>query len=259
MNSCLRTIRKHWAVKCRLTNDHSPPDKSYDVTVEIQSHLLGGKEMKKNLTELVFILDRSGSMHGLEEDTIGGFNSFIDKQKEVDGDCLVSTVLFNQTSKVVYDRVSLKEIKEMTRQDYVPSGCTALIDAMGDAIHHIRNVHKYIREEDVPEKTIFVIITDGLENASTRYSSDEVKKMVSQQKEKGWEFLFLGANIDAVETAKHYGIEEDRAVRFHSDSKGHKKNFEVLSDAVCECRVAGSIAPDWQAEIVKDYESRKQK
>ena len=213
--------------------------------------------MNKNLTELVFILDRSGSMHGLEDDTIGGFNSFIEKQKDVDGQCLVSTVLFNQTSKVIYDRVSLKDIKEMTGQEYVPSGSTALIDAMGDAIHHIRNVHKYIREEDVPEKTIFVIITDGMENASTRYSSDDVKKMVSQQKEKGWEFLFLAANIDAVETAKYYGIEEDRAVRFHSDSKGHKKNYEVLSEAVCECRVTGSIAKNWDAKIVEDYESRK--
>lgn len=213
--------------------------------------------MKKNLTELVFILDRSGSMSGLESDTIGGFNSFIEKQKEVDGECLVSTVLFNQVSKVIYDRVSLKEIRKMTGDDYLPSGTTALIDAMGDAIHHIRNVHKYIREEDVPEKTVFVIITDGLENASTRYSSDDVKKMVSQQKEKGWEFLFLGANIDAVETAKHYGIEEDRAVRFHSDAKGHRKNYEVLSDAIRECRVSGGIAAEWSAGITEDYKSRK--
>ncbi|MBO4920109.1 MAG: VWA domain-containing protein [Erysipelotrichaceae bacterium] len=213
--------------------------------------------MNKNLTELVFILDRSGSMSGLESDTIGGFNSFIEKQKEVDGDCLVSTVLFNQASKVIYDRVSLKEIRKMTRDDYLPSGTTALIDAMGDAIHHIRNVHKYIREEDVPEKTIFVIITDGLENASTRYSSDDVKKMVSQQKEKGWEFLFLGANIDAVETARHYGIEEDRAVRFHSDHLGTKKNYEVLSEVVECCRINHEIQGDWAAEIEEDYESRK--
>ena len=213
--------------------------------------------MKKNLTELVFILDRSGSMSGLESDTIGGFNSFIEKQKEVDGECLVSTVLFNQVSKVIYDRVSLKEIRKMTGDDYLPSGTTALIDAMGDAIHHIRNVHKYIREEDVPEKTVFVIITDGLENASTRYSSDDVKKMVSQQKEKGWEFLFLGANIDAVETAKHYGIEEDRAVRFHSDHIGTKKNYETLAKAVVHFREEKCIAPEWDAEIAEDYKSRK--
>ncbi|MBQ6477854.1 MAG: VWA domain-containing protein [Erysipelotrichaceae bacterium] len=213
--------------------------------------------MNKNLTELVFILDRSGSMSGLEEDTIGGFNSFVEKQKKVDGECLVSTVLFNQTSKVVYDRVSLKEIRKMDREDYFPSGTTALIDAMGDAIHHIRNVHKYIRKEDVPEKTIFVIITDGMENASTRYSSDDVKKMVSRQKKKGWEFLFLAANIDAVETAKRYGIEEDRAVRFHSDSKGTKKNYEVLSDAVKMHRTCGCIAEDWSVQIAEDYEKRK--
>ena len=170
--------------------------------------------MKKDLTELVFILDRSGSMHGLEADTVGGFNSFIEKQKDVDGECLVSTVLFNSRSEVLYDRIPLREIPEMTRKEYVPSGSTALIDAMGDAIHHIRNVHKYIRKEDVPEHTIFVIITDGQENDSHRYSSDEVKKMVSQQKEKDWEFLFLGANIDAVETAKHYGISADRATNY---------------------------------------------
>ncbi len=213
--------------------------------------------MNKNLTELVFILDRSGSMSGLEDDTIGGFNSFIEKQKGVDGECLVSTVLFNQTSKVVYDRVSLQDIRKMTRDDYLPSGCTALIDAMGDAIHHIRNVHKYIREEDVPEKTIFVIITDGMENASKRYSSDDVKKMVSKQKEEGWEFLFLAANIDAVETAKQYGIDEDRSVRFNSDSKGHRKNYKVLSDVVECCRMNQVIQEDWAAEIKEDYESRK--
>ena len=213
--------------------------------------------MKKDLTELVFILDRSGSMHGLEEDTIGGFNSFIEKQKDVDGECLVSTVLFNSQSKVVHDRVPLREIEEMTRKDYVPSGSTALIDAMGDAIHHIRNVHKYIRKEDVPQHTIFVIITDGQENDSHRYSSDEVKKMVSQQKEKDWEFLFLGANIDAVETAKHYGIAEDRAVNFICDEVGVKKNFNALNKAVSMKRECCMISPDWDEEIKEDYKKRK--
>ena len=213
--------------------------------------------MKKNLTELVFILDRSGSMHGLEEDTIGGFNSFIEKQKEVDGDCLVSAVLFNQNSKVVYDRVSLKQIREMTRQDYVPSGCTALIDAMGDAIHHIRNIHKYIRKEDIPEKTIFVIITDGLENASKKYSSDDVKKMVSQQKEAGWEFLFLGANIDAVETAKHYGIEEDRSVNFVCDEAGVGTSFACLDKAVKNFRIRKCMDECWSEEIDRDFQKRK--
>ena len=186
--------------------------------------------MKQNTTELVFILDRSGSMSGLTSDTIGGYNSFLEKQKETEGECLVSTVLFNQNSKVVHDRVPLNEIEPMTKKDYYASGCTALIDAMGGAIHHIRNVHRYIREEDVPEHTIFVIMTDGLENASTKYSSDDVKKMVKQQEEKGWEFLFLGANIDAVETAKEYGITEDRAVDFLCDKEGMGTNFEALSE-----------------------------
>lgn len=213
--------------------------------------------MKKDLTELVFILDRSGSMAGLESDTIGGFNSFISRQKDVDGKCLVSTVLFNNRSKVIYDRVSLDDIIEMTKNDYVPGGSTALIDAMGDAIHHIRNVHKYIREEDVPEKTVFVIITDGMENDSHRYSSDEVKKMVSKQKEKGWEFLFLGANIDAVETAKQYGIGADRSVRFHNDSKGIEKNFSVLSATVSKYRMNDVMDEECLTEIRQDYESRK--
>lgn len=213
--------------------------------------------MKKNATELVFILDRSGSMSGLTSDTIGGYNSFLEKQKETDGECLVSTVLFNQHSKVVHDRVPLNEIEPMTKKDYYASGCTALIDAMGGAIHHIRNVHHYIREEDVPEHTIFVIMTDGLENASTKYSSDDVKKMVKQQEEKGWEFLFLGANIDAVETAKEYGITEDRAVDFLCDKEGMGTNFEVLSESVGKFRVTGAISKKWSEKIQSDYEKRK--
>ncbi|MBR2553070.1 MAG: VWA domain-containing protein [Erysipelotrichaceae bacterium] len=212
--------------------------------------------MNKELTELVFILDRSGSMHGLEKDTIGGFNSMIEKQRKEEGDCLVSTVLFNHRSDVLYDRVSLKEIREMEEKDYTPSGCTALIDALGSAIRHIRNVHKYIREEDVPAHTIFVITTDGLENASHRYSSDQVKRMVSEQKEKGWEFLFLGANIDAVETAKMYGIDEDRSVKFVNDSVGHMKNFSVLSKTITRFRGSGTIEPDWSEEIQEDYKKR---
>ena len=213
--------------------------------------------MKKNATELVFILDRSGSMSGLTSDTIGGYNSFLEKQKETEGECLVSTVLFNQNSKVVHDRVPLNEIEPMTKKDYYASGCTALIDAMGGAIHHIRNVHRYIREEDVPEHTIFVIMTDGLENASTKYSSDDVKKMVKQQEEKGWEFLFLGANIDAVETAKQYGITEDRAVDFLCDKEGMGTNFEVLSESVGKFRVTGAISKKWSEKIQSDYEKRK--
>ena len=212
--------------------------------------------MNKELTELVFILDRSGSMHGLEKDTIGGFNSMIEKQRKEEGDCLVSAVLFNQRSDVLYDRVSLKEIREMTEKDYVPSGCTALIDALGGAIKHIRNVHKYIREEDIPAHTVFVITTDGLENASHHYSSDQVKRMVAEQKEKGWEFLFLGANIDAVETAKMYGIDKDRSVNFVPDSIGNAKNFVVLSETIAKFRAKGKIDADWSEEIEEDYKKR---
>ncbi len=213
--------------------------------------------MKKDMTELVFILDRSGSMSGLEDDTIGGFNSFVEKQKREKGECLVSTVLFNNRSNVIHDRVSLDKIEKMTRKEYFASGSTALIDAMGDAIHHISNVHRYIREEDVPESTIFVIITDGKENDSHRYSSDEVKKMVSEKKEKGWEFLFLGANIDAVETAKHYGIDEDKAVDYCCDEEGIKTNFSVLSQAVSGFRACKKISESWSDEIKKDYQRKR--
>lgn len=186
--------------------------------------------MKKNLTEIVFILDRSGSMSGLEADTIGGFNSMIEKQRKADGEALVSTVLFDNMSEVIHDRVDIRDIKSMTDRDYTARGCTALLDAIGGAIHHIGNVHKYARKEDVPEHTLFVITTDGMENASRRYDSEKIKKMIERQKEKyGWEFLFLGANIDAVETAKHFGIGADRAVNYHSDHKGTQLNYEVLS------------------------------
>ena len=165
------------------------------------------QNMRKNMTEIVFILDRSGSMSGLETDTIGGFNSMIEKQKKENGEALISTVLFDNVSEVIHDRVPVQKVEPMTDRDYSVRGCTALLDAIGGAIHHIGNVHKYARNEDVPEHTLFVITTDGMENASRRYDSETVKKMIERQKEKyGWEFLFLGANIDAVETAKHFGV-----------------------------------------------------
>ena len=214
--------------------------------------------MKKNLTELVFILDRSGSMHGLEKDTIGGFNAMIEKQKKEDGEVLVNTVLFDSESKVIHDRVPLNEIASMTEKDYRVGGCTALIDAIGGAIHHIGNVHKYIRPEDVPEHTLFVITTDGMENASHRYTSEEVKGMIGRQKEKyGWEFLFLGANIDAVETAARFGINEDRAVDYKCDAEGTALNFEVLSDAVCSVRAARPLGRSWKSRIEDDMKNRK--
>ncbi len=214
--------------------------------------------MKKNLTEIVFILDRSGSMSGLESDTIGGFNSMIEKQKNAEGEALISTVLFDNTSEVIHDRVSVQSIKPMTRDDYTVRGCTALLDAIGGAIHHIGNVHKYARNEDVPEHTLFVITTDGMENASRRYDSEKVKKMIERQKEKyGWEFLFLGANIDAVETARHFGISEDRAVNYHSDSEGTQLNYEVLSEAICSVRCSAPLDANWKKRIDADYERRK--
>ena len=216
--------------------------------------------MKKNLTELVFILDRSGSMSGLERDTIGGFNAMIEKQKKQDGECIVSTVLFDDESRVIHDRVSLDEIRPMTEDDYLVGGCTALIDAIGGAIHHIGNVHKYARPEDVPENTIFIITTDGQENASHRYSSDKVKQMIERQKDKyGWEFLFIGANIDAVETAKRYGIDRNRAVNYNADAQGTSVLYETVSKAVCNVRASKCMAENWSEDIDKDFKNRGKK
>lgn len=216
--------------------------------------------MKKNLTELVFILDRSGSMCGLETDTIGGFNAMIEKQKKEEGEALISTILFDNFSEVLHDRVDLGEIKPMTEKDYTVRGCTALLDAMGGAIHHIGNIHKYARDEDVPEHTLFVITTDGLENASHRYSIEKVKKMIERQQEKySWEFLFLGANMDAVETAGSFGIKEDRAVTYHCDSEGTKLNYEAVSDAITAVRCCAPLGAQWKERIDKDYKSRKRR
>ena len=212
--------------------------------------------MKKNLTELVFVMDRSGSMAGLEKDCVGGFNSMIKKQKKADGECLVTTILFNNSDSILHDRIDLKHIGKMKEEDYVPYGCTALIDALGNSISHIGEVHRYIRKEDVPEHTIFVITTDGLENASRKYSSDEVKKMVEEKKEEGWEFIFLAANIDAVETARQYGIKEEMAVNYISDEIGTAKNYKVLGEALCSYRQKGVLSDDWAKEIKKDYQSR---
>ena len=212
--------------------------------------------MKKNLTEIVFILDRSGSMSGLEADTIGGFNSMLEKQKKQEGEALVSTVLFDGQCEVLHDRVDIREIEKMTEKDYYVRGCTALLDAIGGAIHHISNVHKYIRQEDVPEHTMFIITTDGMENASREYSSDKVKKMIEEKKAAGWEFLFLGANIDAVETAKHFGIDRDHAVKFRNDSRGIAVNYEAVSDAICCMRAGAAPKASWKESIEADYAER---
>ena len=214
--------------------------------------------MKKNLTEMVFILDKSGSMSGLEADTIGGFNGMIEKQKKEEGEALVSTVLFSDESHVIHDRVDLQKIEPMTDRQYYVGGCTALIDAIGGAIHHISNVHKYAREEDRPEHTIFVITTDGMENASRHYTSDKVKSMVKRQKEEyGWEFLFLGANIDAVETAARFGINEDRAVNFCNDAQGQALNYSEVSEAVRMVRSCAPLSRGWKRKIEEDFKSRK--
>ena len=214
--------------------------------------------MKKGLTEMVFILDRSGSMSGLEKDTIGGFNSMIERQKQEEGEALVSTVLFSDTSRVIHDRADVRKVAPLTEREYQVGGCTALIDAIGQAIHHIGNVHKYAREEDVPEHTVFVITTDGMENASRLYTSDEVKEMVKKEKEKyGWEFLFLGANIDAVETANRFGIERDRAADFHNDARGQAVVYETVSRAVGRIRTNAPLSAAWKDDIDKDYKGRK--
>ena len=220
--------------------------------------------MKKNLTELVFILDRSGSMSGLEADTIGGFNSLIAKQKKEEGEALISTVLFDDRQEVLYDRVPLNKIAQMTEEQYYVRGCTALLDAIGGAIHHIGNVHKYAREEDIPEKTLFIITTDGMENSSRQYTYDKVREMVTNQKEKyNWEFLFLGANIDAIATAARFGIARERAVNFENDSEGTQLNYEVLNVAVSNYRACKAAKPqmadNWAEEIQADYKRRHKK
>ena len=210
------------------------------------------------MTELVFILDRSGSMAGLEADTIGGFNAMIEKQKQEEGGCYVSTLLFDTTVDVIHDRLSLDKVPALTDKEYYVRGCTALLDAVGGAIHHIGNIHKYARKEDVPEKTLFVITTDGMENASREYTYERVRHMIERQEKKyGWEFLFLGANIDAAAEARRFGIDADHAVDYHSDSDGTALNYEVLSETVREFRACGALPQQWKERIEEDYKNRK--
>ena len=221
----------------------------------------------KNLTELVFILDRSGSMAGLESDTIGGFNSMIKKQQtETEGNALVSTVLFDHESIVLHDRVPLADVKPLTQKDYEVRGTTALLDAIGDALKHIRNVHKYARDEDRPQKTLFVITTDGMENASVKFSYREIKRLIKQQKELGWEFIFLGANIDAVEVASHIGIDSRRAVNYHADRHGIAQSFGAIGN-FAQAFAASNLDDldfdkifsndSWRKDIDKDFKERK--
>ena len=213
--------------------------------------------MKKNLTELVFILDRSGSMAGLEKDTIGGFNAMIEKQKAEAGEAYISTVLFDNYSEVIHDRVALNAVPKLTEKEYYVRGCTALLDAVGGAIHHIGNVHKYAREEDRPEKTLFVITTDGMENASRRYSYERVREMITRQKEKyGWEFLFLGANIDAAREAARFGIDADRTADYHADTQGTAVIYEAMSDVVYSVRASRPVEAGWKKKIDADFRKR---
>ena len=221
--------------------------------------------MRKGLTEVVFILDRSGSMSGLEADTIGGFNSMIEKQQKEEGEALISTVLFDDEAEVLYDRVPIGKVEPMNDKQYFVRGCTALLDAIGGAIHHIGNVHKYARDEDRPEKTLFIITTDGMENASVNYDYKRIKKMIERQKKKyHWEFIFLGANIDAVEVAGRFGVERSRAVRYESDRLGTKLNYDVMSKVVSSVRACSTAEDveamlddaDMLAEINEDYQKR---
>lgn len=221
--------------------------------------------MSKGYTEIVYILDRSGSMGGLESDTIGGFNSMIEKQKKTNEAAKISTILFDNRSEVLHDRVDIDSVPKMTDEEYYVRGCTALLDAVGDAIHHIGNVHKYARKEDRPEKTIFVITTDGMENASHRYSYEKVQKMVKrQQEEYGWEFIFIGANIDAYAEAQRFGIRKERAVNYVCDDIGTANVYKGVTRAVCSVMMAKTKAEvseclsesGWNEEINADYEKR---
>ena len=210
------------------------------------------------MTELVFILDRSGSMAGLEADTIGGFNSMLEKQRREPGDAVVSTVLFDNETEVIHDRVSIADVPKLTEKEYYVRGCTALLDAVGGAINHIGNVHKYARKEDVPERTLFIITTDGMENASRRYNYEKVRKMIERQKEKyGWEFLFLGANIDAAAEAGKFGIDESMSANYHCDSVGTALNFEVIGEAISSVRACSApLSADWKRKIDADFKKR---
>ncbi len=216
--------------------------------------------MKKGLTELVFILDKSGSMAGLEADTIGGYNSMLTKQKEVDGECLITTVLFDNDYQLLHDRIDLKGVSAITSKEYYVGGSTALIDAMGRTIHKIKNAQKNTLEDYRAEKVMFVIITDGEENASREYSSDKVKDLIEKQKSKyGWEFIFLGANIDAVKTAGRFGIGADRAVDYLADKQGTALNYRVMARTVTEFREKGNVDEACFEEIRKDVKARGSK
>ncbi len=215
--------------------------------------------MKKNLTEIVFILDRSGSMYGLENDTIGGYNSMLADQRKAEGEALISTVLFANDVSVIHDRVPIDKVKDITNREYFTGGMTAMLDAIGEAIHHIGIIHKYARSEDVPEKTLFIITTDGMENASHKYTYDNVRRMIERQKTKyGWEFLFLGANIDSAAMGGKIGIDRDFTVDYTNDGEGTRLNYKVMSNAISQVRSCKApIDRNWKSQIVSERKKRK--
>ena len=213
--------------------------------------------MRKGLTELVFILDRSGSMSGLESDTIGGYNAMLEKQKKEPGDAIITTVLFDDAYELLHDRIPIKGVMPITSREYYVRGSTALLDAIGKTIHKIGNAQSHTAEEERAEQVLFVITTDGLENASREYNYKTVRALVEKQKEKhGWEFLFLGANIDAIDTASRFGIADNRAVNYHADSDGTELNFNTLTRVVSSFRNTMSISEDWKDSIEEDYKKR---
>ncbi len=213
--------------------------------------------MKNNITELVFILDRSGSMNGMEKDTIGGFNSMIQKQKQLDGQAYVTTVLFNDHNKTIHDRIDLKEVKPLTEKDYHVSGCTALLDAIGTTINHIEKIHKYIRKEDVPENTIIAITTDGYENASKCFTSQAIKELIEKKKKDGWQFIFMAANIDAVETAASFGIDKDHSANYYQDSYGTDLSYGSMNKFVTNLRCGLNFTTDWKKDVEDHYKKKK--
>jgi uncharacterized protein YegL len=214
--------------------------------------------MKKNLTELVFILDRSGSMSGLESDTIGGYNAMLEKQKKEEGEANVTTVLFDDKIEMLQKRVSIQSSPEISEKDYYVRGCTALLDAIGQSIHYMGNVQKYAKEEDRANKVLFVITTDGFENSSKEYNYETIRKMIKRQKEKyDWEFIFLGANIDAIETAEQFGIDKDYASNYVADSRGTELNYQAMNMAISYCRSEGKVNKRWKEEVEQDFQDRK--